>query len=141
MLHSMKPHIWLLGVALLLMTACTQELPNPPHFPQQYQGFNIILDADLAGELVSENGCLRVRGVEIERNYLLIWPEMFEMTEDGLGVRPNKNSEVSLSVGDWIQMGGGVPPYDIHEIVLQPIPNDCPGPYWLVGREISVSSE
>ena len=99
-------------------------------------------EALLEGELVSENGCLRVWDDENEDSFLLMWPETSEMTEDGLGVRPNKNSEVSLSVGDRIAMGGGIPSSDhLHEILLQPIPSDCVGPYWIVGREILIYSE
>ena len=58
------------------------------------------------------------------------------------GVRLSKNSEVTLSVGDRIRMSGGVAALShVQNIVEQPIPSDCTGPYWLVGREVSVYSE
>ena len=99
------------------------------------------MEAALVGELVSENGCLRLR--ETNRyNYLLIWPQMSEMTSDGQGVRISKDSGVLLSVGDKVLIGGGAtPPDHVHTIVAQPIPSDCPGPYWLVGMQISIYLE
>ena len=95
---------------------------------------------------MSENGCLRLRGIDgtdLERyDYLLIWPNMSEMMADGQGVRLSRNSEVTLSLGDRIRMGGGVAALShVQNIVVQPISTDCAGPYWLVGREISVYSE
>ena len=104
------------------------------------------LEAATEGELVSVNGCLRLRGIDgtdYERHDdLLIWPSMSEMMADGQGVRLSKNSEVTLSVGDRIRMSGGVAALShVRNIVAQPIPTDCAGPYWLVGKEISVYSE
>ena len=145
MLHRIASHIWLLGVALLFMMACTQELTNPPNFPQLRQGDTEILDRDslAVGELVSENGCLRIRDIDGRPNRLLIWPSTAKMTADGQGVlvRDNLGASLSFSVGNKMKMGGGETPfYHVQEIVKQTIPDDCPGPYWLVGA-ISASSE
>ena len=58
------------------------------------------------------------------------------MTVDGQDIRvigESGDSDVSLPVGDEISIGGG-------EVSLagfqtkQPIPNDCPGPYGIVGE-------
>ena len=75
-------------------------------------------------------------------SYLIIWPHMSRMTSDGQGVRLSKDSEVLLSVGDRVMVGGGeTPPDHAHEVVVQSIPSDCPGPYWLLGRNVSIYSQ
>ena len=60
--HSMTSCISLLGIAVLSIVACT-EPANPPNFPQ-VRGNPDGLDALLLGELVAENGCLRLRNIE-----------------------------------------------------------------------------
>ncbi len=100
------------------------------------------LEALLVGELVSENGCLRVRSID-GADFLLIWPNTSEMADDGRGVRviDDSGASLSFSVGDEMRMGGGITPFShVQTIVVQPIPSNCPGPYWLVG-EILTSSE
>ena len=145
MLHSAKMCISLLVIALLSMAACTEPEPANPNFPQ-LRGGPVGLEAEMEGELVSENGCLRLRGIDgtdYDRyDYLLIWPNMSEMTADGQGVRLSRNSEVTLSIGDHIGMAGGVmTPGQVQRRVVQPIPSDCAGPYWSVGRGIAIYSE
>lgn len=97
------------------------------------------LDALLVGELVSENGCLRLRNVDHGTDHLLIWPDTAGMTADGEGVRVRDDSGVTLSfsVGEGMQMGGGEMPLDhVQRRVVHPIPSNCQGPYWFVGRGI-----
>lgn len=138
--NRMRSCISLLVITLLAVAACTAQEPTNPNFPQLHGG-PVGLEALLTGELVSENGCLRVRSVR-GTDYLLIWPNMSEMTADGQGVRLSSNSDVTLSVGDRIRMSGGVAARShVQNIVMQPIPSECTGPYWLVGRGISVYSE
>ena len=84
-LNWMKSCISLLGIALLSMAACMAQEPTNPNFPQ-LDGGPVGLEALLTGELVSENGCLRVRSTDGDgANFLLIWPNMSEMTADGPG--------------------------------------------------------
>ena len=137
MLHRMTSHISLLGIALLSIVSCT-EPANPPNFPQ-LSGGPVGLEAMIVGELVSENGCLRLRVTYDDASRLLIWPNTAEMTADGQGVRVIDDSGVTVafSVGDGMQMGGGETKIDhVRKIVVQPIPSNCPGPFWLVGRGI-----
>lgn len=146
MLHRTRTtsHIWLLGVALLSMVGCTEPEPANPNFPQLREEPNSYMEADLVGELVSENGCLRVRNIERNTNHLPIWPHDSEMTADGQGVRVriSDGSEATLSVGEEVRMGGGSLPLSfVQKRVKQPIPSNCLGDlYWIVG-EISISSE
>ena len=96
----------------------------------------------VVGELVSENGCLRVRNTERDIDHLLIWPHGYEMAADGQGVRTSNGSEFTLSVGQEIRIGGGqVPLSHIQKSIVRPIPSNClGGPYWVVG-EISAPAE
>ena len=143
--HRMTLHMSLLGIALLSILACT-EPANPPNFPQ-LSGGPVGLEAMLVGELVSENGCLRLRKTDTEdgAGHLLIWNQTADMTADGQGVRITDESGVSssFSVGEVLQMGGGETkdPDHVQKNVIQPVPSHCPGPYWLVGLEVTAYSE
>ena len=143
--HRMTSYISLLGIALLSIVACT-EPANPPNFPQ-LSGGPVGLDAMAVGELVSENGCLRLRridGIDDGAGRLLIWNQTADMTADGQSVRITDEFGVtsSFSVGDKLQMGGGEAYLDhVQKNVVQPIPSNCPGPYWLVGLGVAAYSE
>ena len=92
------------------------------------------MEADHKGELVLENGCLRSTSIG-GTDYLLIWPKGFELTVDGQDIRVSDDSGVSLSVGEELRIGGGEKPLAwLQPFVEQPFPNDCPGPYWVVGN-------
>ena len=133
-----------ISVALVLLStvACT-EPANPPNFPQ-LSGGPVGLDAMLVGELVSENSCLRLRKIDDGAGHLLIWNQTADMTADGQGVRITDESGVSssFSVGEKLRMGGGETYLDhVQESLVQPIPGNCPGPYWLVGLGVAAYSE
>ena len=115
------------------------DLSTTLHFPQLREDGD-GMDALHVGELVLENGCLRSRDVDGD-SHLLIWPQRFELTVDGEDIRISDDSGVSLSVGEEIGFGGGeMPLAHLQTLVEQPVPNDCPGPYWVIG-EISAPSE
>ena len=127
----------ILGIVLLSVVACNEadgtESTTNPHFPQMREDGD-IMEALHVGELVLDNGCLRSRNID-GTDYLLIWPQRFELTVDGQDIRISDDSGVSLSVGQEIGFGGGEMPLDhLHTLVEQPVPNDCPGPYWIVGE-------
>lgn len=138
MLHRMTSHISLLGISLLSIVACTEQA-NPSNFPQ-LRGGPVGLEALMVGELVSENGCLRLSVTDDDASRLLVWPQTADMAADGQGVQITDESGVSssFSVGDKLRVSGGETKIDhVQEIVVQPIPSDCPGPYWLVGFEVA----
>ncbi len=168
MLHRMKSCFSLLGLALLLMmVACTvaegpedfpkqlhttpTSVPTPsptemsnPYLPMQSKDVNAYMEAEMVGELVLENGCLRAEG-GAEGNALLIWPYGSEMTTSGQGVRVRKigsDLDVTLSVGHRVRFGGGYRSVNfIRGYLVEPIPSSClGGPYWLVG-EVSAIAE
>ena len=145
MLHGMTLHISLLGIAVLAIVTCT-EPANPPNFPQ-LSGGPVGLEAEAVGELVSENGCLRLRRIDIDdgAGRLLIWNQTADMTADGLGVRITNESGVSssFSVGEKLRMGGGETRNldEVQESLVQPIPGNCPGPYWVATFDVAAYSE
>ncbi len=130
MLHRAKACVSLLAIALLSMVGCTEPEPANPNFPQM-KGGPVGLESYILGELVSENGCLRLRDDTVGKAYLIIWPNFSKMTSDGQGVRLSENSEVLLSVGDKVMISGGTGSDRVHN-------SDCPGPYWLFGRQIGI---
>ena len=167
MLHRMKSRFSLLGVALLLMMACTvsegpqdfpkrrhttpTSVPTPsptpmsnPYFPMQSEEVNFYMEAEMVGELVLENGCLRAKG-GADGDALLIWPYGSEMTTNGQGVRVRRmgsDLDVTLSVGHTVRFGGGYRSINLlRGYIVEPIPSSClGGPYWVVG-EVSVIAE
>ena len=138
--------------------ASDQQVSNQPAqivgFPQ-YEGAPMLPEGSKFGELIVVDGCLRLRRYP-DPNYpdpdqnpvslLLIWPENFTLTTksdsvqiiDGAGL-------IAARVGDDVRFSGhgvcsegwcGIT--DIGEIDLrQPLPEGCPGPYWIVGEEVS----
>ena len=65
------------------------------------------MEALIEGDLVLEDGCLRVDSIH-GTDPLLIWPKGFELTVDGRDIRISNDSGVSLSVGQEVRIGGGV---------------------------------
>lgn len=140
-------------VLCFMITACTNQVTSAPasiststdtpslgdHFPQLINIANAYVDLPLMeGQLVLDNGCLRVNGVKNMRlgdSFLIIWDSRFSTrTEQGVvQVIDSSTEEMLVSVGDYVSFGGGVPTeMDLRE----PIPDECPGPYYLVGNTI-----
>ena len=121
----------------------TGEAANPPslgdHFPQLLSTPNVFVDLPpVQGELVLENGCLRLSGVNNRStgsSYLLIWDARFSTrTEQGVvRVIDSITNEVLASVGDHVMVGDGG---DIIGRTWKPIPEECPGPYLVVGESV-----
>jgi hypothetical protein len=99
------------------------------------------MTALLIGDLVEEDGCLRV--AEGGQSHLIIWPYDHTVTaaqDDTLEIRDGSGAVVAR-VGDSVRLSGGeVPAVENHASVE--IPERFAGPYWLVGSEIeSVNPE
>ncbi len=121
-------------------------------FPQ-YEGPPMLPEGSRFGELIVVDGCLRVRRYP-DPTYpdqnpvplLLVWPENFTLTTKGDSTQIiNGAGLIAARVGDDVRFSGhgicsegwcGIT--DIGEIdLLQPLPEGCPGPYWIVGEEVS----
>ena len=137
--HRVKTRATTLGILLLLMVACNEaaapESLTYPHFPQQRESEGrVAMEALLEGELTLEHGCLRAKKKN-GTDYLLIWPPGFKLSVDGGDIRISDDSGASLTVGEKFRIGGGGAPLaHVQILVEQPLPRDCPGPYWVVGE-------
>ena len=136
---GVNPRVSILGVVLSLTVACNPvAAPEPtihPHFPQQREAEGrVAKEALMEAELVLEDGCLRAKKMK-GTDYLLIWPPGFKLSVDGGDVRVSDDTGTSLSVGEEVRIGGGgVSLTHVQVLVEQPLPHDCPGPYWIVGE-------
>lgn len=143
-----KALIFLCMLAAILSTAvaCNDNSASisksPSYFPVQKAGMN-TMEALLEGVRLEldDNGCLRVK--YFDDNYLLIWPHGFSIRTEGEEIQViDDNGQVVACVGDKINVGGGEFPgekareYIEESIVEQPLPDDCPGPYWIVGETV-----
>ncbi len=147
----MRKHLLKFIVIFLSVTACVNRetsvptststtAPSPDaHFPQVATPIGNV-DFLVTGELVLENGCLRVSKANLATgdNFLLIWDKNFATRrEQGvLQVIDAHTSEVLASVDDYVEIGGGMAPTEIEKYLKEPIPIECPGPYWLVGEPL-----
>ncbi len=140
----------LIIILCFMITACANQVSSTPasistptnapslgdHFPQLVPPLNVYLDTPLIeGDLVLENGCLRVNGVQnllTGNNLLLVWDSRFStQSEKGVvQVVDSRTGEVLVSVDDYVAIGDGG---DNIKPTNKPIPDECPGPYWIVG--------
>ena len=121
-------------------------------FPQ-YEGAPTLPEGSKFGELIVVDGCLRLRRYSDPNHpdqtpvpLLLVWPENFRLSTKGDSAQIIDGAGlIAARVGDDVRFSGhgvcsegwcGIT--DIGEIdLLQPLPEGCPGPYWVVGEEVS----
>jgi hypothetical protein len=127
-----------------------EPVGDPPPFPitpvpdvhmvqlQTRDAFHMA--ALLIGELVVEEGCLRVRGESeiqegaISRSHLIIWQADYFLTEDNGRLQIlDETGTVVAEVGETAYMGGGNIPAVDQSRLREAIPPVCTGPYWLMG--------
>ncbi|GAJ24513.1 unnamed protein product, partial [marine sediment metagenome] len=68
---------------------------------------------------------------------LIIWqPDYFVNNNDGTIEILDRNGEVVARVGEEVCMGGGeiTSIEHINKLLKEPLPQDCEGPYWLMGE-------
>lgn len=99
------------------------------------------LTALLFGKLITVDGCLRVNESPGDTSYLLAWPPDFEVSveENTVHIMKGDGQKVVLRIGEMVRLSGGEV-YAIRalsEPVRQRLPVNCPGPYWVVGIEVS----
>lgn len=125
---------------LLVSLGCSNKFPTTPsptpYFVQQKEIPNAYMRALLIGKLVLVDGCLRVDSDDGD-SYLVIWPQGFSLRANDKAIEiVDKNGQLVAREGDNLKIGGGELSH-IAEYVLQPLPDNCPGPYWVVGNEIT----
>jgi hypothetical protein len=109
-------------------------------FPRQKpaEGFRVVMEAELIGELVLVNSCLRVNSIYGDGTVLPIWPPEFTLkAEDDLLQVLDGAGQVVARVGQEVYMGGGEgPATSLADCVRGQLPTDCTGPYWIVGEGV-----
>ena len=99
--------------------------------------------AVVIGELINIDGCVRIRNPDIEVDYAIVWTPDVSATIEGetiriiSGIVRGNISEVVLNFGDIVRFSGGETSHP-DEQLLQNLPSNCQGPYWVVGFEIAV---
>lgn len=97
----------------------------------------------IRGDLIIDNGCLRIRPTNIDveptTGYLVVWPAEYAvgMDESTIKVVTARGAYYVANVGDELVVSGGrldeiLPVVDIDFFFLSTIPDECPGPYWVV---------
>ncbi len=131
--------IWTAIALLMTITAChgnQTTTPTVPFFPRQKEVPNVFMEALLTGELVVVDDCLRVNDSG-GNSLLLIWPRDFSLRTDNDVIQiVDGSGQLVAQVGDRLQIAGGEVPR-ITEAKVQPLPDNCPGPYWVVGNQIT----
>ena len=113
--------------------------PDPTvHFPQLRTRGEPFMEALLQGKLAVTEGCLRVTGSG--RSHLVIWqPGFFVNNNEGVIEILDRNGEVVARVGEEIRIGGGEVPLTekLKQLLREPLPEQCRGPYWSMGELVS----
>lgn len=142
----MKNKLAFLALLCFVITACTAVARNDTvtavNFPQPVNTPNSFASAYVDGTLALVNGCLRV-DISDGTSYLLIWhPGFANRINNGIVQIIDGKEQVVASVGDYVRISGGggdISPSNL--ALLEPLPSDCPGPYWLVGTSITTISK
>jgi len=116
---------------------------NSIRFPRQEpkDGPSMVMEAELVGELMLVNDCLRIKSVFNGESYLPVWPPGFSSGDDeGEIVICDNEGHIVGRVGREIFMGGGEVSGDRLEQYLEPAALDtCEGPYWIVGQGVRLN--
>lgn len=123
--------------------AATPLSPTPvAFFPQQApEPQRDAANAYISGKLVEVDGCLRVVTGSSGTSYLILWPPDVSLdTESGTTRVLDKADQVVVQVGDEVFISGGEIPTSssswLSKQLREPLPDACPGPYWLTGFEL-----
>lgn len=112
-------------------TTIPTPVPTDFFFPQSSEPVTDQMTAGLVGKLILEDGCPRVQGITGD-SVLLYWPYNYSIDRN---IDPaqiyDDTGQVVAHIGDYVEMGGGLPPTSTEEDKL---PNGCVGPVWIVGQ-------
>ena len=156
MMSVVRHAAWPLLLVGIILTLVGNQPARIVGFPQ-YEGPLMLSEGSRFGELIVVDGCLRVRRypdpVDPNSYYqpsstplMLIWPANFTWSAKGNSIQIIDGAGlIAARVGDDVRFSGhGIcsegwcGTTDIGEIdLLQPLPESCSGPYWIVGEEVS----
>jgi hypothetical protein len=112
-------------------------------FPQLRARSAMYMTALLEGQLILEDGCLRVATSYDPQSNLIIWQTDYFPTLHGDQIEIlDRNGQVVARVGEPVALGGGgIQLNDDYTRQLRaPIPAACEGPYFLMGEMVSQPS-
>jgi len=110
------------------------------HFPQLRTRSATFMEALLVGKLIVKDGCLRVSASDRDRGHLIIWqPDYFLNSNEGVIEILDRRGEAVAHVGEEIRIGGGEVALtaNLKQQLHEPLPEQCEGPYWLMGQLVS----
>ena len=152
MMSVVRHAAWPLLLVGIILTFVGNQPARIVGFPQ-YEGPPVLPERSRFGELIVVDGCLRVRGYpdptypdRTPVSLLLVWPANFTLSAKGNSIQIIDGAGlIAARVGDEVRFSGHpicsdgwCLTTDIGEIdLLQPLPEGCPGPYWIVGEEVS----
>jgi len=111
---------------------------STPFFPAQRDPGGVQMLARAEGRLILDEGYLRLKPIFGE-SYMIIWPYGYTVRLEDKTIQVlNADDQAVARVGDWIVLGGGETDLTefIEDIIGQPLPPDCTGPYWITGTII-----
>jgi hypothetical protein len=129
---------------ILMLLGCSNPHPagpeGEPWFPQlaPATGERSFPSAEIDGTLVLNQGCIRLQ----EGNYLVIWPPRVRLESSGGSIQViDEENQTTARVGEKVRLAGGEVQTGapILDELRQPLPSECPGPYWLASGIESVS--
>jgi hypothetical protein len=99
------------------------------------EGPREVMEAELVGNLVLEDGCLKIESIYGNQSYLPIWPPEFTLSLDSDETEILDGDDVVVGrVGEEIYMGGGTGSLNsLSDCVRQQLPGYCDDPIWVVG--------
>ncbi len=102
------------------------------------EGLRAVMQAEMVGQLVLVDGCLRVQSIYDDTSYLPVWPPEFALRSEDDSIQVlDGTGQVVAKVGEEIYMGGGEGSASVMaECVRQQLPATCTGPYWIVGEGV-----
>lgn len=119
---------------------CEDSIIQGITFPRQEpaEGPREVMEAELLGNLILADGCLRIESLYNDGSYLPIWPPEFTLNlESDIPVILDGEGTVVGRVGEEIYMGGGTgSEAGLPACVRQQLPNSCGGPFWIVGEGV-----
>ena len=95
-------------------------------------------------KLVMEDGCLRGLGHDLNEpnpSYLLVWPDGFELNQEGDTVSTkDQTGAVAVNVGEEVRLSGRTiqTDSDYARRIAESIPDKCAGPYFMIGDDVTV---
>ena len=137
--HLFAVFTWL----IISASACINISPSA-HNPTM-EIFVTAFMADLRGTLIEEDGCVRVKD-DRGKEFTLVWPPDLRLIKEGNLIRIESGlvsglyNERIFHIGDMVELAGGFVGQP-DEQLMDTIPANCPGPYWVVGSNLTLLTQ